>query len=314
MKIGTIGGIALSTALGCGAPAAGSPAASADPGIAETTVRVGAQEVRYLHAGSDPTTVVLIHGWPESSRAWRHVMPRLARRYRVIAPDLRGIGGTSAPAPEYAKAALARDVHELVATLGAQRVFVIGHDIGGIVAYAYARLYPAEVKGVAILDIPVPGTKPWDDVSASPHAWHYRFHDQKPLAEKLVMGRQFTYFRSFIDAHAVHPEAMSDPDVEAYAAAYGSPASLTAGFELYRAFGDDTVFGRSHAEPLEIPILLAGADHSVASLEPAQAEALRQLGARNVQIATIPDSGHYVAEENPAATADAIETFIRGVP
>ncbi|WP_394835907.1 alpha/beta hydrolase [Pendulispora rubella] len=314
MKIGTTWFIALSMALGCGASASPLPEKSPDLGIAEATVRVGAQEVHYLHAGADATTVVLIHGWPESSREWRYLIPRLARRYRVIAPDLRGIGGTSEPSPEYAKAALARDIHELVVTLGSRRVFLIGHDIGGIVAYAYGRLYPAEVKGVAILDIPIPGTKPWDDVSASPHAWHYGFHQQKPLAEKLIAGRQFMYFRSFIDAHAVHPEAITDQDVEAYAAAYGSPASLTAGFELYRAFGADIVFGSTHREPIDLPILLAGADHSVSSLEPAQAEALRQLGVRNVQVATIPDSGHYVAEENPEATADVIETFIRDTP
>lgn len=296
------------------------PAPEQPAGIVDRTVQVGARQVHYLRAGSGPTTIVLLHGWPQSSYEWRRVMPLLADRFTVVAPDLPGIGGSSGPAggasaptAAFEKAALARDLHSFVATLGARRVVLAGHDVGGMVAYAYARLYPRELAGVAILDVPLPGVAPWDAIRASGHAWHFQFHEQHPLAETLVAGRQAAYFRYFINSNAANPSAIPDADVAAFARAYESPASLHAGFGFYRAFAADGQFNRAHAEPLDVPVLLAGADRSMGSGEAEMERGLRALGVRDIRVAVIPNSGHWIAEENPQATATVIAGFAAGV-
>lgn len=271
-------------------PAASQPSVTPLPGaMPQTTTaievksaQVGGQQIRYLQAGSGPIAIVLLHGWPESSHEWRHVIPRLAGRYTVIAPDLRGIGGTSTPSDDFRKASLAHDVHGLVAKLGLRRVVVIGHDIGGMVAYAYARQYPRETLGIGVLDVPLPGLAPWDAIRSSPHAWHFEFNDQKPLAEQLVSGRQALYFRFFINSTAANPSAITDKAVAAYAAAYASPERLRAGFGFYRAFPEDEAFNKVHAGPLEVPILLAGADHSMGrKLLALEQQSMRALGAQH---------------------------------
>ena len=304
-------------AVPAGAQAATPSGASA---IVDQTVTVGTRQVHYLRAGSGATTIVLLHGWPQSSHEWRRVMPLLADRFTVIAPDLPGIGGStgpsdgaSAPVAAFEKAALARDIHAFVATLGAGRVVLVGHDVGGMVAYAYARLYPKELAGVAILHVPVPGIQPWDLVKTLPQAWHFGFNRQEPLAEQLVAGRQTAYFRYFIDSNAADRSAISDADVAAYAEAYRTPASLHAGFGFYRAFAADETFNASHREPLDVPILIAGADHSMGSGEAQLEVGLKASGVRNVRVASIANSGHWIAEEQPAVTADLIATFVVGV-
>ena len=302
-------------------PAPAQPVAPDRPAaILDRTVRVGARQIHYLRAGSGATTIVLLHGWPQSSHEWRRVMPLLADRFTVIAPDLPGIGGStgpaggaSAPAAAFEKAALARDIHAFVATLGARRVVMVGHDIGGMVAYAYARLYPNELAGVVILDVPLPGIAPWDMVKTIPQAWHFGFNRQEPLAERLVDGRQALYFRYFFDSHAARPSAISDEDVAVYALAYASPASLHAGFGFYRAFAADENFNASHGGQLDVPVLLAGADRSMGSGAARLEQGLRALGASDVRVAIIPNSGHWIAEEQPSITANLIATFAVGL-
>ena len=286
------------------------PSASMQPqAIADRTVTVGTQRFHYLQAGTGATAIVLLHGWPQSSYEWRRVMPLLADRYTVIAPDLPGVGGTSASGDDFAKATLARDIRGLVTKLGLKHIVLVGHDIGGMVAYAYARLYPGDLAGVAILDVPVPGVAPWEMVKTIPQAWHFGFHQQQPLAEQLVSDRQAIYFRYFIDSHADNPAAIADTDVAAYAAAYGSAQSLHAGFGFYRAFAADETFNASHREPLDVPLLLGGAEHSMASGETQLEQGLKALGVRDVSVVNIMHSGHWIAEEQPAATADLIAAF-----
>ena len=277
--------------------------------IVEADVKIGDQQVRYLRAGSGPTTIVLLHGWPQSSHEWRRVMPLLADRYTIIAPDLRGIGGTSSPSDNFEKTTMARDVHGLVTRLGVRRVVIVGHDIGGMVAYAYARLYPREIIGVAVLDAPLPGVEPWNAMKNSPKAWHFDFHRQDPLAERLVEGRQAAYFRYMIDSVSIRDSAISDADIAAYVSAYRSPESLAAGFEWYRAFPADEIFNASRRERLDVPVLLAGGGGSMGSNLVQVEQGLRSLGVRNIRLAVIANAGHHIAEENPQATASTIATF-----
>lgn len=287
--------------------------------IFESDLRVGDQTIHFVRCGSGSTLIILLHGWPQSSHEWRHVMPLLGKRFTVIAPDLRGIGGTSVPpgafeSGAFDKASLAKDVHALVQALKLEsdfeRVIVAGHDIGGMVAYAYARLYSAEIAGAVIMDIPIPGLEPWYEIKASPMTWHFDFHTPAGLAETLVQGHQARYFSTFFfDGLAARPEAISAADVAAYAAAYGSDQNLRAMCELYRAFPKDEQFFSSQIETLDVPLLLIGGENTFAGILPKMAKALAEAGAKNVQTAVIEGSGHWMSEEQPAWTAAVISDF-----
>jgi pimeloyl-ACP methyl ester carboxylesterase len=295
--------------LGTGTAAPQTSSATVVASISEHHLQVGEQKFRYLRAGSRGTPIVLLHGWPQSADQWRRVMTLLASDHIVIAPDLRGIGGTSAPTKDWRKEALARDIHAFIRSLKIESPVIAGHDIGGMVAYAYARLFPSTASGVAILDVPIPGLAPWDAIASSPHAWHFDFHAQVPLAEALVSGRQATYFRYFINRVGKHPAAISDEAVRTYAAAYGSPERLSAGFGFYRAFPADSAFFASQRDRLDLPLLLVAADNSLGAGLQALAESLRGHGAQDLRSVVVPDSGHWVAEEQPRATADALARF-----
>lgn len=267
------------------------------------------QVVRFLSAGTGDQSVVLLHGWPQSSHEWRKVMAELPENYRVIAPDLRGIGGTSAPSADGRKHTLAGDIHALAAHLGLGRPLVVGHDIGGMVAYAYARAYPDATRGAIVVEGPLPGVGPWEKMMGTPMAWHFAFNKLSPLAEDLVDGRQSIYFRHFFDSFE-HVNAMTGSDVAAYADAYGSRSQLLAGFNLYRSLNDDVATNRSGDGRLDVPMLVAGAEFSAGKVATLFAEGLRELNVSHVENTTIPDSGHWVTEENPTFVATLIEKFM----
>ena len=205
---------------------------------------------------------------------------------------------------------MARELHGFVQGLGAKRIVLAGHDVGGMVAYAYARQFPDDVQGAVILDVPLPGLAPWDKIETIPQAWHFDFNAQTPLAEQLVAGRQTRYFRYFIDHNAGNPKAVSDADVAGYAAAYGSADQLSAGFGFYRTFSQDKLFNDGRREPLAVPLLVAGADRSLGAGTQVLAQALRDHGASEVRAATIEASGHWVAEERPDEVARLIGRFV----
>lgn len=282
---------------------------AAQSDIRDQTVHVGDQTVRYLSAGTGDHAIVLLHGWPQSADAFKTIMPALAKTYRVYAPDLSGIGGSTAPRQRWDKAALASDIKAFADQLGLKAPLIVGHDIGGMVAYAYARRYPDAVRGVAILDVPIPGLDPADAIAASPHAWHYDFHNQVGLAEALVQGRQAAYFRYFIRKVAGNPEAISDEEVAVYAKAYDSPDSLRAGFELYRAFNADAVFFRAQNSSFSVPMLVIGAEFSTGATLPVMTQSFAEQGATAITTVLVKGAGHWLVEEQPEATVQAIEDF-----
>jgi pimeloyl-ACP methyl ester carboxylesterase len=281
----------------------------AEAPVRDSTLQVGAQTFRYLSAGTDGRAIVLLHGWPQTADEFAAIIPDLAEDHRVYAPDLSGIGGTDAPGQRWDKAALAADIKGFVDALELEDPLIVGHDIGGMVAYAYGRQYPDAVSGIAILDVPIPGLDPADAIAASPYAWHYDFHKQAGLAEALIDGRQADYFRYFIDSNAANAEAISDADIARYAEAYGSPESLRAGFELYRAFEDDAVFVRGHDSSFAVPMLVVGGEFSTGAVLPVMEQSFVAQGATDIETLAIAGAGHWLAEEQPAATADAIRTF-----
>jgi pimeloyl-ACP methyl ester carboxylesterase len=233
----------------------------------------------------------------------------LATRFTVIAADLRGIGGSKATPGGYDAANLAEDIRQLAQQLKLERAYVVGHDLGGIVAYAYARLDPKETRGVMILDVPLPGIEPWEDVKADPLLWHINFHQTPDLPEQLIVGRQEVYFRHFWSLGTVNGDAISNDDAAHYASAYTSPEQLRAGFEMYRALPASEQFNAAQRSAIDVPLVLAGGDQGFGPLLPDIAEALQTHGWTNVSVEIIENSGHYVADEQPEAVAALIERY-----
>jgi pimeloyl-ACP methyl ester carboxylesterase len=231
-------------------------------------------------------------------------MPLLAAHHHVIAVDLRGAGDSDAPPSGYDKRTLAQDVHAVVATLGQQRLALVGHDIGAAVAYAYANQFPDDVTKLVVIDGPIPGLKGWAEVRAQ--RWHFGFHDQPGLAERLVTGREYEYFSWFF-GNAYQKDAITEADARVYARAYARPASLHAGFEYYRAFEQDAADNQRVTLPLKMPVLaLAGEQSAWKTLMADQLEGR----ATTLEGAVVPASGHFVPEEQPGLLVDRLRQFI----
>ena len=275
-------------------------------GFVSDTAKVNGTTLHYVRGGTGPA-VILLHGFPQDWYEWRRVMPRLARKFTVVAVDLRGVGGSAATPGGYDAATMAEDVYQLAGRLKLERVYVVGHDLGGTVAYAFARRYPRATRGVTILDVPLPGLDPWDEVTRDPHLWHVGFHQTPGLPEKLIAGRQFIYFRHFFDAATLDKKAVSDADVKHYAQAYAAPASLRAGMEFYRALPVSGKFNEEQRGAFDVPVVLAGGEQSFAKLMPKVAEALKAHGCASVTVEVINNSAHYVVEEQPEAVAGLVE-------
>jgi pimeloyl-ACP methyl ester carboxylesterase len=254
--------------------------------------------------------MILLHGFPQDWSVFRRIMPRLARSFTVVAVDLRGIGGSTATPSGYDAATLAEDIRQLATELGLDRPCVAGHDNGGMVAYALARLYPEVVRGVMILDVPIPGLEPWEQVKIDPVLWHFGFHQTPNVPEQLIAGRQAVYFReAFFNRLARNPNAISDADLGHYVRSYASPDQLRAALEVYRAYPLNERWNAARRDPIDVPIVLAGGEHSLAALNPTVARALRDHGCRNVSVEIVANSGHQVIDEQPAAVAELLERY-----
>jgi pimeloyl-ACP methyl ester carboxylesterase len=301
--------------IACAGLSAPSPAqAQIDPAVAELgngfvsrTADVNGTTLHYVRGGAGPA-VILLHGFPQDWYEFHEVMPPLAQSFSVIAVDLRGIGGSKATPDGYDAANMAKDVRQLAQELKLERAYLVGHDIGGIVAYAFAGLYPEETRGVMVLDVPLPGIEPWQEVKADPLLWHINFHQTPELPEKLIAGRQAVYFRHFFGLGTVEGDVISDDDAAHYVSAYAAPEQLHAALEMYRAMPAGETFDAAPAAS-DLPLVLAGGDHGFGTLMPGIAEALRTRGWTDVSVELIGNSGHYVADEQPEALAALIERY-----
>ena len=264
--------------------------------------------------GSGTIPLVLLHGWPQTSYAWRHVTPLLTSDCHALAYDLPGIGSSEPAIDRFDKWSICGDLHASLGQRGIQRPLVAGHGMGAQVAYAYLRRYPAQVRGVMLLDTPIAGVGGCEDLFTSPAFWHIGFHQTTSggtgLADRLVTGREHRYFRSHIDRFAAHPDAITDADVAIYAHGYGGPQRLAAGFALYRAIPLDIARNERYTATVDPPVQLAFAEYCHATVLPEVAVGLGKAGAHHVETSIIADSGHWVAEEQPAKVAAVINRFI----
>lgn len=274
------------------------------PGFEHRAAQVGEARLHYVIGGEGPP-VVLLHGFPETWFAWRHVLPRLAERHTVIAPDLRGIGCSSVEPGGYDKQTMAGDVHRLVTELGLERVAVVGHDLGGMVAFAYARSYPEQVTHLAVTGAVLPGfglERLLDFSRPGPGLPHLVFFMQPRLPERLLAGRLREYLAGFVGG----PETVSRDAFDEYVAAYSRPGRLTAALGQYRALHRDAADNRRGlTAPLPMPVLALGGDPEASGT----AASLRRV-ARDVQVVSVPGAGHYLPEQRPAEFAAAVLDFL----
>lgn len=272
------------------------------------TADVNGIRLHYVRGGSGPT-LLLVHGFPQDWYEWRDIMPRLANRFTVVAVDLRGVGGSSAPRDGYDAATMADDLHQLVEHLDLGPAVVVGHDIGGWVAYAYTRLHPDATNGAIIIETLLPGIEPFADADVDVALWHGEFHMIPDLPEALVADRQATYFRYFFDIGTRRDDVITDADVAHYAAAYGDAEHLRAAFEMYRAIPDNIVFNSPRRSAIEVPLLLVGGQHVFGPVLDDVADNLRtNFGWSDVEVTVIDDGQHYLVEERPDDVIRLIET------
>jgi pimeloyl-ACP methyl ester carboxylesterase len=266
---------------------------------------VNGVKLHYLIAGEgDP--VVLLHGFAESSHMWLPLIAKLAAKHTVIAPDLRGFGRSSTPADGYTKAAMAQDIHALVKSLNHDRIRLVGHDIGLMVAYAYAAQYPSEVDRLVLMEAFLPGIGDWNSVFLLRDLWHFHFYGETPLA--LVTGRERIYLEHFWNDFAADAaKSVPEADREFYANQYAQPGHMKAGMEVFRAFKKDAEdFAKFAKTKLSMPLL-------VLSGEKAGGPFLIEQGkmvADNVEGVLVKGSGHWLMSEAPSQVIPKLVEFL----
>jgi pimeloyl-ACP methyl ester carboxylesterase len=268
---------------------------------------LGSVRIHYLKAGSGENTLVLIHGFGDTSHMWIPLFEEFGQDYTIIAPDMRGLGESSRPATGYDKKTIAADIHELVKSLGYQKIDLVGHDIGLMVAYAYAAQYPTDVRKLALLEAPIPGIGDiWQKVYTSPALWHFHFVFS-PIALDLIKGRERLFLEHFWQTLSPHPETFPEADRRIYAKAYAQEGAMRAAFEMFKTFDrQDAADNRQFAATkLPIPVLTIEGDKAMGGALEIQAKII----ASNVTSIVLRDTGHWLMEQRPEELKAELKDF-----
>src|SRR5271169_1141443 len=260
-------------------------------GIVSRSAKVEGAKVRYLTAGDGPA-VILLHGYTQTSRMWKPIIPLLAKQFTVIAPDLPGIGDSDVPATGLDMKTAAIRIHALAKSLGVEKARVVGHDIGLMVAYAYAAQFPAETEKLVVMDAFLPGVAGWEAVYNDPGSWHFRFNG--PTPELLVRGRERTYFEHYWnDFAADKTHSLSEADRAAYTAAYSRPGRMRAGWAYFVSFQQAAKdFAELSKTKLTMPVLSIGGEKANGQVLGEQ----MKLVATDATMVVLKDCGHWVME------------------
>ena len=260
----------------------------------------------YVRVGGTGPAVVLLHGYGETGDMWAPLAAKLAAHYTVVVPDLRGMGLSARPSGGYDKKTQGHDVAGVLDALKIDQTDLVTHDIGNMVGYAFAAEYPARVRRFVLIDAPLPGIGPWDDIVKSHALWHFSFWG--PDAERLVAGRERIYLDRFWNEFSADPKNFPEASRAHYAKLYAQPGAMHAGFEQFKAFDQDAIDDKAFLAKgkLTMPVLAVGGEKSFG---PTMAVVMRAT-ATNVQEAIVPNSGHWVMEENPAATIALVTAFL----
>jgi len=284
-------------------------AAQAQTQISDRFANVNGVKLHYLIAGKGDL-VILLHGYAQNSHMWRPLMVEVAKSHTVIAPDLRGFGQSSKPTTGYNKKTMAQDVYALAQSLGYQHAIVVGHDIGLMVAYAYAAQYPKEVDRIVLMDAFLPGVGDWTTVWLLRDLWHFHFYGETPL--KLVTGRERIYFEHFWNDFAADPKhSIPEGDRRFYARSYAQPGAMRAGFEVFRSFEQDAKdFAEFAQTKLTMPMLVLTGEKASGEFLIEQA----RLVDTNVEGVVIKGKGHWLMEEAPQEVIPRLVAFISRAP
>ncbi|CAM5397968.1 alpha/beta fold hydrolase [Eoetvoesiella caeni] len=279
-------------------------------------VPVNGGSIHLAETGLDHQACVLfLHGWPQDWSAWRRVMELAGRHVHALAVDLPGIGGSVMRNPPVTTRDIADMLNSIAATLALKNLAIVGHDIGGQVAYAYLGRHAASLRAAAIMDVVIPGVPPWEDVLRNPAIWHFSFHAIPELPELLVDGKQRAYFNFFYDALARHPDRILPQARTAYAAAYASPQALATGFDWYRAFAKDAANNKAAVNSngsITTPLLYIRGRHEAGDINKYVA-GFRSAGIQAVRSAIIDDCGHFAPEEQPDEVCHTLLSFLEEV-
>jgi len=259
----------------------------------------------FVRWGGTGPVALLLHGYAENSDSWAPLAADLMKDHTVVVPDLRGIGKSSKPETGYDKKTEAKDIRAVVTALGYDKTFVVAHDIGNMVAYAYAAMYPDKVERLVVMDAPIPGIEPWSEILLTPGVWHFNFHG--PDAERLVAGRERIYFDRIWNDFTADPSKPDDSTRNFFAATYAQPGGMRAGFAQFTAFSQDAADNKIFEQTkLTMPVLAVGGEKSFG---PLQAVIMRHV-AVNVREAVVAGSGHWLMEEKPEYTVALIRNFL----
>jgi pimeloyl-ACP methyl ester carboxylesterase len=280
-------------------------AGEADKSFVSQTAEVDGVKLHYTTGGHGPA-LILLHGYAETSRMWTPLFPQLGEKFTVIAPDLPGIGDSSIPADGLDMKAAAKRIHALARSLGVEKARVVGHDIGLMVAYAYAAQFPAEVEKLVVMDAFLPGVDGGDAVYNNPGLWHFRFHGETPAA--LVRGRERMYFDYYWNEFAADKtRSLSEADRKTYTEAYARPGRMKAGWSYFASFPQTAKdFVQLSQTKLTMPVLSIGGEKSLGEVLGQQMKVV----ASDVTVIVLKNTGHWILEENPKGTTDALLKFL----
>ena len=260
----------------------------------------------HVRVGGDGPAVVMLHGFADTGDMWAPLATALAPEHTVVVPDLRGMGLSSHPEGGYDKKTQAGDVAGALDALSIAKAAIVTHDIGNMVGYAFAAQYPERAVRFVAMDAPLPGIGPWDEITRSPLLWHFNFRG--PDVERLVKGRERIYLDRFWNELSADPRSIDEATREHYAELYARPGAMRAAFNQFAAFAQDAIDNQAFAArgKLRMPVLAIGAEKSFGA---AMADLLRFV-ATDVTSVVIPNSGHWLMEEQPVATVAAIRKFL----
>jgi pimeloyl-ACP methyl ester carboxylesterase len=285
----------------------GAPAFAQKSKYQSQTANLSGAKIHYLKAGTGKKTLVLIHGFGDTSHMWIPLFDEFGKDYTIIAPDMRGLGESSRPTTGYDKKTMAADIHELVRGLGYEKITLVGHDIGLMVAYSYAAQYPSEVEKLALLEAPIPGIGDiWEKVYTTPALWHFHFVNS-PIALQLVKGRERIFLEHFWQTLSPHPETFSEADRQIYAKAYAQEGAMRAAFEMFKNFNSqDATDNRKFAgTKLSMPVLTIEGDKAMGGALEIQAK----IVANDVTSIILEDTGHWLMEQRPVETKAELKQF-----
>jgi pimeloyl-ACP methyl ester carboxylesterase len=291
----------LGTALAAAADIVPFPASFKTQAIATNGTQI------FVRVGGKGPAVVLLHGYGETGDMWEPLAAKLVRNHTVIVPDLRGMGLSAHPAGGYDKKTQGSDIAGVLDALKIEKVDLVTHDIGNMVGYAFAAEHPDRVTRFVLIDAPLPGVGPWEEILKNPLLWHFRFGG--PDMERLVKGRERIYLDRFWNDFSADPKKFDEASREHYAKLYAQPGAMHSGFAQFKAFDQDVIDNQAFVAKglLPMPVLALGGEKSFG---PMMATVMR-AAATNVTEAIVPRSGHWIMEENPDATIQLVTEFLK---